>query len=138
MARRRAKTAAVRPLILDSGAVLALARGHHRAQVFLEQTLELKAPVVAPPVVVAETARGDEPRDATVNRVLNAVVVLPTTEAKARLAGRLLAQAGSSETVDALVAAEAIAAGGGRILTSDPDDMNALVADYPEVVVEPL
>ena len=64
--------------------------------------------------------------------------VAPATEATARIAGRLLAQAGSSATADALVVAEALRAGRARILTTDPDDLGVLAQAHPEVQVQPL
>jgi len=80
-----------------------------------------------PSVAVAETVRGDGPRDASVNRVLAAVdSVLAAAEPVARTAGRLLGRTRSSETIDALVVAGVIEIGGGRILTSDPDDIRLL------------
>ena len=63
-------------LILDSGAVIALARGDQRARAFLARVLELGEPVEVPVVVVAETIRGG-PRDAPVHRVLKAVGSVP-------------------------------------------------------------
>ena len=49
----------------------------------------------------------------------------------APLAGRLLGAAGSSSTVDALVVATAVEAGGAVVLTGDPDDLGALAAGQP-------
>ncbi|HXO19553.1 MAG TPA: hypothetical protein VOA87_06465, partial [Thermoanaerobaculia bacterium] len=69
---RREGRQAPQRLILDSGAVIALARGDTKARAFLVRALEFMAPVEIPVVVVAETVRGG-PRDAPVNRVLKAV-----------------------------------------------------------------
>jgi predicted nucleic acid-binding protein len=137
MARRTTPLAAHR-LILDAGAVIALARGDQRARAYLQRALELDAEVRVPVVVVAETTRGG-PKDATVNRVLAAIgEPTPPTAPTARLAGRLLARARRSDTIDALVAAEAIEAGGGYILTGDPDDLRALTGGEPSVQVQSL
>lgn len=125
-------------LILDSGAVIALSRGDQRARAFVARALELDAPVEIPVVVVAETVRGG-PRDASVNRVLKAVDVVPeATEEVGRTAGRLLGQAGSDATVDALVVAQAVHAGGAHVLTGDADDLERLAAPHPEVRIQPL
>ena len=125
-------------LILDSGAVIALSRGDQRARAFLARAVELAAPVEIPVVVVAETVRGG-PREAPVNRVLKAVGVVPEArETHGRLAGRLLGHARSSATVDALVVAHAVAAGGGLVLTGDAKDFRALSALHPEVQIRPL
>ncbi len=123
-------------LILDSGAVIGLARGDQRARAHLARALGLGVPVEIPVVVVAETVRG-APADAPVNRVLKAVDAVPeATEAIGRTAGRLLGRAKSSSTIDALVVAQAVHAGGARILTSDPDDLEPLAAPHPEVWIQ--
>jgi predicted nucleic acid-binding protein len=125
-------------LILDSGAVIALARGDPRARAFLARALEFMAPVEIPMVVVAETVRGG-PRDAPVNRVLKAVGSVPEArEAHGRSAGRLLAAARSAATVDALVVAQAVEAGGAHVLTGDREDLDRLAALHPEVWIHPL
>jgi predicted nucleic acid-binding protein len=125
-------------LILDSGAVIALSRRSQRARAFVTRAVELGAEVEVPVVVVAETLRGSR-RDAPVHRVLKAVAHAPdTTERHGRTAGRLLGTAGSSSTVDALVVAHAIEAGGGQILTGDVDDLQRLAAPHPEVSIQAL
>ncbi|HVR97785.1 MAG TPA: PIN domain-containing protein [Thermoanaerobaculia bacterium] len=139
MARpRRERGQAPQRLILDSGAVIGLARGDQRARAFLARALELRVSVEIPVVVVAETVRGG-PRDAPVHRVLKAVGSIPEArEAHGRTAGRLLGAAHSTHTVDALVVAHAVEAGGAHILTGDPDDLDRLAAPHPEVWVHPL
>ena len=125
-------------LILDSGAVIALSRGEQRARAFLARAVELGAPVEVPAGVVAETVRGG-PRDAPVNRVLKAVDAVPAaTEALGRVAGDLLGKAASSATVDALVVAQAVAAGGAHVLTADVDDLEPLAEPHPEVWIQRL
>jgi predicted nucleic acid-binding protein len=125
-------------LILDSGAVLALAAMRPNAQAAFDRALSARTPVVVPAVVVAEVARGGGPRDATVNRVLKTVEITPVTEAVARTAGRLLAAAGSSATIDALVVAEGMVHHHATVLTSDLGDLRALAAAHPGVVVRGL
>jgi predicted nucleic acid-binding protein len=125
-------------LILDSGAVIALARGDARARSFLLQAVELGVPIEVPVVVIAETVRGG-PRDAGVNRVLNELGRVPDArELHGRIAGALLAAARSAATVDALVVAQAVAAGGARILTGDRDDLERLAAGHPQVRIHSL
>jgi predicted nucleic acid-binding protein len=100
--------------------------------------LELTAPVEIPVVVVAETVRGG-PRDASVNRVLKAVGSVPEAhEVHGRTAGRLLGTARSAATVDALVVAHAVEAGGAHVLTGDREDFERLTASHPEVWIHPL
>jgi hypothetical protein len=88
--------------------------------------------------VVAETVRGSA-EDAAVNRVIKAVgEVSPADERTGRGAGALLGAARSTSTIDALVVASAIEAGGGVVLTGDPDDLEPLASGHPEVVIRPL
>ena len=135
---RRVERQAPQRLILDSGAVIALARGEQRARAFLARALELRVPVEVPVVVVAETVRGG-PRDAPVHRVLKAVGSVPEAqEAHGRTAGRLLGTARSSNTVDALVVAQAVEAGGAHVLTGDREDLERLAMPHPEVWIQPL
>jgi hypothetical protein len=87
--------------------------------------------------VIAETVRGSGPRDAPVNLVLAQTSRHhPLTEAIARAAGRLLGNARSASTIDALVVAEAIDCSPAVIYTSDPGDLLLLLADHPGVTIE--
>jgi predicted nucleic acid-binding protein len=135
---RRATFPPPQRLILDSGAVIALARGDQRARAFLARALELKVAVVIPVVVVAETVRGG-PRDAPVNRVLKAVgSVSEEREIHGRIAGRLLGMARSEATIDALVVAHALGTGGACVLTGDREDLERLAATHPDVWIQAL
>jgi predicted nucleic acid-binding protein len=136
MARRRAKRPPAHRLILDSGAVIALARQDARARAALTAAWEVGADVIVPAVVVAETVRGGA-RDAPVNRILNAVGnVAPATEEAARTAGALLAKANSAATIDALIVAEAVHRGGGVVLTGDAADLASLASPHADVVIQ--
>ncbi len=138
MARRRATSPPPQRLILDAGAVIALARKDPRARAFLRRAIELDAEVRVPVVVLAETLRGN-PRDAGVHRVLNAVSdTAPLDEAIGRRAGALLGRADRSDTVDAIVVAEAIESGGAAILTGDPADLTALADGERSVTIHTL
>ena len=136
--RRRAQTPAPQRLILDSSAVIALARNEPLARAVLAAAREAGVEVSLPSVVIAETVRGSA-RDAPVNRVIKSVGEVTTTnEAISRLAGAMLGAARSTSTIDALVVASAIAAGGGVVLTGDPDDLVPLAGGHPEVVIRSL
>jgi predicted nucleic acid-binding protein len=125
-------------LILDAGAVIGLSRADVRARAALSAALEVGADVSVPAVVVAETVRGG-PADAPVNRVLKAVGGIDLAdEAIGRTAGRLLGSAASAATVDAVVVASAIEAGGAVILTGDAGDLGLLAVTDPQVIIEPL
>ena len=119
-------------LILDSGAVIAFARGDARVAAPMRIAADRGDEVVVPAVVVAQTIRGGA-RDAPVNRLLKAVNVSPVDLHLARSAGELLGKTGLRDALDALVMAEATRGGPAVVLTSDPDDMHAL-AQYTEFV----
>lgn len=102
----------------------------------LTRALELALDIRIPVAVLAEIMRGG-PRDAPIHRVRNAVDVFPTEEPTARLAGALLGRTAGTNTVDALVAAEAVTAGA-DVLTSDAGDLRRLLAEYPAVRVIPV
>ena len=143
MAKRNRRPRAAPPnskaasqLILDSGAIIALARNDVSVRALLSAALRAGARVMVPAVVVAETFRGRGPRDARVKRTLAAAdSYLATDEPAARTAGGLLGDARSREAIDALVVAAAIHAGGGRILTVDPGDLGKLSAGRVDVVI---
>ncbi|MGI8792118.1 MAG: type II toxin-antitoxin system VapC family toxin [Acidimicrobiales bacterium] len=138
MAKRTRRQAPPQRLILDSDAVIALSRSDSRARAALSAALEADAEVSIPAVVVAETVRGVA-ADAPVNRIVKAVGEVDLVdEAVGRVAGRLLGEAGSSSTVDAIVVATAIESGGAVVLTGDPDDLGALAAEHAQVVIESL
>jgi predicted nucleic acid-binding protein len=138
MARRRATPPSPQRLILDAGAVIALARNDPRARAFIRRAIELDAEVRVPVVVLAETLRGTA-RDASVHRVLNAVSdSLPIDEAIGRRAGALLGRARRSDTVDAIVVAQAIESGGAGILTGDPLDLTTLADGERSVTIHAL
>jgi predicted nucleic acid-binding protein len=138
MARRRATPPSPQRLILDAGAVIALARNDPRARAFIRRAIELDAEVRVPVVVLAETLRGTA-RDAGVHRVLNAVSdSLPIDEVIGRRAGVLLGRADRSDTVDAIGVAEAIESGGAGILTGDPLDLMALADGERSVTIHAL
>lgn len=123
-------------LILDSGAVIALARRDQRVRAFVKRSLELGAEVLVPAVVLAETLRGT-PRDARVNQVIQAIErLLPVDEQTGRLAGALLGRARTDATIDSLVVASAAMAGGGCVLTSDPDDLDGLASAVSSGVIQ--
>ncbi len=138
MARSSRKKRQIPPqcLILDSGAVVSLSRGESRPRALLRRALELSVEIRIPVAVLAEALRGGA-RDAPIHRVRNAVDVFPTEEQIGRIAGSLLGSTGGRNTIDALVAAEAVASQA-DVLTGDPEDLQRLLAKHPEVRVIPL
>ncbi len=91
--------------------------------------------VEVPVVVLAETTRGTN-RDAAVNRVVKAVGAVPDTRRRWAGGPGRCSGAPGARVADALVVAHAVEAGGGLILTSDPDDLGALASGHPGVWVE--
>ena len=135
---RSTSTASAERLILDAGAVIALARSEPRAMAFLRRAVELDADVIIPVVVLAETLRGGR-SDAGVHRVLNCIGGIESTHPEiGRVAGALLGRSRRTDTVDAMVVAEAVTRGGGQVLTSDPGDLGLLAASEPAVTIHPL
>ena len=126
-------------LVLDAGAVIGLARNNHALRARLRNAQQIGMNLRVPMVVVAETVRGNGPRDAPVNLVLAQTAPQhPLTDEIARAAGRLLGNAKSSSTIDALIVAEAIDCAPAIILTSDPIDLRALLSDHRGVTIEPI
>lgn len=134
MVRRQPPT-----VVLDAGVLIALARGDGAIRRFLERAHADGCTLTVPAVVIAETVRGSGPRDASLNLVLNRLAPHPPVDEQlARAAGALLAASGRSDTVDALVAAEAARSAPALLVTGDPDDMTALLDGVGGVVVTSL
>lgn len=132
---------------LDNEAVSALA-GHDSPQKravrrVLEAAARARRDVVVPTLVLAECYRGPartQAVDALIARHRPAIATRDTDRPLARFVGAVLhaAEAGSSDIVDAHVVAVAAEAGGGLLLTGDPQDLERLAAPYRSTVVEPL
>ncbi len=127
--------AVVPRLVLDSGALIALQKGSELVRDFLRRAANDEVSVVIPAVVLVEVLTGSG-KVARVHRTLSDADVPPADLARAGRAGPLRARVGRGSAVDALVAIEALEEGG-VVLTSDPDDISALVegADHVKVVV---
>lgn len=123
-------------LVLDSGAVTRLAERSRSALAFL---LALRKeglwPPSVPSVVLVESLQGHAGRDAAENRLLKTCDVIENVgESLARRAAFLRSRARRGSAVDALVVASAEP--GGTVLTTDPDDLEALAAHADRVTVE--
>ncbi|MGQ0575530.1 MAG: type II toxin-antitoxin system VapC family toxin [Pseudonocardia sp.] len=112
------------------------AAGDRRAQALLASARDRDARVVVSAVTLAEVLRGTA-RDAPTHRVLSRVTQLPVTPEIGAQAGALLgATRLADSTVDAVVAATALAQPGPvLVVTSDPDDLGVLIADRDDVAV---
>lgn len=114
-------------MVLDARGVSAIASGSGIARAALERARRGGWIVVIPTPVLAEVHTG-RPDHARIDRVVNAVdMLLDTTPERARQAGELRARSGVLDVVDAIVVAEAVAARPAVIMTSDPDDVRALL-----------
>jgi hypothetical protein len=97
--------------------------------------------IAVPTAILVEATTGDAGRDAEINRILGvlgraAAALVSTDEAIARRAARLRYRAKTDDGIDALVAATAAADTSPCVLlTSDPDDLERLLADEPHVSV---
>lgn len=123
-------------LVLDSGAVTRLAE---RSRDALAMILALRGeglwPPIVPAVVLVECLQGHAGRDANENRFLKTCdVASAVTEALARRAVLLRRLAHRGSAVDALVVA--LAEPDGMVLTSDPDDLEALADHANGVIIE--
>jgi hypothetical protein len=123
-------------LVLDSGAVTRLAE---RSRDALAMILALRDeglwPPVVPSVVLVECLQGHAGRDANENRLLKICEVADVVpEALARRAALLRRLARRGSAIDALVVA--FAEPEGTVLTSDPDNLEALAAHANGVLIE--
>jgi hypothetical protein len=123
-------------LVLDSSGVSRLAE---RSQASLALILALREeglwPARVPSVVLVECLQGHAGRDANENRFLKTCEIahaIPELLARRAALLRRLARRGSA--VDALVVATAEP--GGTVLTSDPEDLEALATHAEGVVIE--
>jgi hypothetical protein len=133
-------------LILDTRALEVVANpkadigAARRMRDILTSAARMGIPVRVPTAVLAEAYR-DIPADAALDRVLGSGI-RPITmgQAMARLAGglRYRDRLDSCHTVDALVVATAIRLGGGLVATGDPDDLQSLAREHPNIKVQPL
>ena len=141
--RRRRDRLPVRPhCVLDSGALSALCGRSTRARNWLGLLAKRDVVITIPTPVLVECTTGDAGRDAEINRVVNrlkrrgATGLAAPDEATARRAGQLRYRTRTNDAIDALVAAAAVGVGGRSVvLTTDPDDLEKLLAEHPHVTV---
>lgn len=119
--------------VLDAEGLWRAATGNPRQRVYAETTQTKNRLIMVSALTLAEVLLGGS-SDARVFHFLRGVERIPVDEAVARKAGQLLADAperakNKSRTVDAVVCATAIlhAPRPCLIVTSDPDDIKALI-----------
>lgn len=113
-------------LVLDAGVFVAVDRGDRsmlaRLRVAERNGLDLRSNAV----VVGQVWRDGQGRQARIARFLRAIDVRSVDDRRGREAGVLLGAAGTSDVIDATVVL--LAEPGDRIVTSDPADVERLVA----------
>lgn len=114
--------------VYDAGALVAAERNNRRWLSFHEEAVRREYRLLVPAPVLTQVWRGGH-RQVGLSRMLRACVVEPTTEDVARLAGELLAASGTSDAVDAIVAATALSTRAAVVVTSDPEDLELLFGD---------
>ncbi|MGH9153919.1 MAG: PIN domain-containing protein [Acidimicrobiales bacterium] len=132
------------PLVLDAAGLGALASAYppETLRALLAEASRRSREVIAPTLVCAEVARGRSRTRALEGAVSQhrrehgerpALRLVDTDFALARQVGAILeaSGAGRDRVVDAHVVAVCVPAGGGLVVTSDPDDIAGLAAAVP-------
>ncbi|MGH3777228.1 MAG: PIN domain-containing protein [Pseudonocardiaceae bacterium] len=111
-----------RPVVLDTGALIAVERSDRR----IVRLLELAEQVHVPGAVLAQVWRNPA-RQVRLVRVLAAeeVTITPLDGPEARAVGQLCGASGTTDVADASVALLARRVGGVTV-TSDPDDLRRI------------
>lgn len=113
-------------LVLDTGAFVAAERDDRALVARLRAAQRHGVELRSTAIVVAQVWRDAQGRQALLARLLRAVDVRPVDDKAGRAAGELIGRAGTSDPLDATLVL--VAHSGDRILTSDPQDIQRLVA----------
>ena len=113
-------------LVLDTGALIALEKNDRVMWRRLKATLLAGRVPVSHGGIVGQAWRGGGARQALLARALEGIDVRPLDDTLGRLAGELLARAGSADVIDAALVL--LADDGDDIVTSDPEDIEPLAA----------
>lgn len=121
-------------LVLDAGALSGVERDDRRTAGLIELGRRAGATLVTVAPVVGQVWRGTS-RQARLARTVRMIDVRASDLDAAKSAGALLAASGTDDIVDALLVGTAMP--GDQLLTSDPDDIQALVStrEIPVTVV---
>lgn len=113
-------------ITLDAGALIALDRRERRVTLLLDRAGERGVPVTVPASALAQAVRAPARQVGLARLVRQPTTrIVPLDRVDATSVGRLLAASGTSDITDAHVVICA-ARSGGRVVTSDPDDLVAL------------
>ncbi len=112
-------------LVLDSGALIALERNDRAMWQRYNTARRAGTAMVSHGGVVGQAWRGRGPRQALLATALEGIEVRPLDKTLGRAAGELLSVARRSDVIDAAVVL--LAEDEDHIVTSDPEDLDALV-----------
>lgn len=124
-------------VVLDSGALTAWARSRPPADLLdlFEVAAQSGGAVIVPTVTVVESTTGRQREDARINQLLRRVVADSCTLDRSRQAAALRFRClRTVSAVDAVVAATAALRTQAAVVTSDPDDLQALLANTVRAV----
>ena len=113
-------------LVLDEGSLIAIERADRDIIALLEHELLAGRVPRTHGGVIGQVWRGGAGRQAILARFLDAIDVAPPDGALGRRAGVLLGQTRQADAIDAAVVL--LAVDGDSILTSNPDDLEALAS----------
>jgi len=116
----------LRTIVLDSGAFLAMERRDRSFAAFLEAARRVSATIVIPATVIAEIWRSP-PRHQSATMLRPPRAIAPLEGSSARAVGVLLGKAAATQITDAHVCSVAIDVRPSIIVTSDPEDISALL-----------
>src|SRR5262249_211848 len=109
-------------VVLDAGAFIALERRSGTMVSLPKLFLNRRTPLITSAGVVAQVWRGGSARQVPIAYLLRRTTVLALSDAVARVLGRMLAQTGATDVIDAHVAFMARERSW-PVLTSDIDDL---------------
>src|SRR5207249_1958304 len=117
---------AVRPLVLDAGALVAFERQDRRVEVLIQRARVLTASIFTPAGVIAQVWR-DGAGQARLAAILKArsVSIVDLTALGAKAAGELCRRRRTADPIDASVVLLARQVDA-LVVTSDPDDLRTL------------
>ena len=113
-------------VIFDAGAFIALENGDLLMRRRFQRAQLSGIPLKTHGGVIAQVWRGGSRGQARLARALRSVQTVPLDDELGRQAGVLLARSGMSDAIDAALVA--MADHGDEIITSDPHDINTLIA----------
>jgi hypothetical protein len=125
MPRRRSATVAAAPIVYDAGALVAADRGERQMWALFAAAVAQRRPIIVPSPVLTQAWRGWQTQ-ARLAKMLAGCRVLAPEEPVAKHAGVLLGVSQTTDAVDAIVVATAVALRA-AIVTSDFADISLLV-----------